>query len=55
MIAVAAIFGLLAVFVAQSWLNRQAEARLKSIDAQKKAPVATNTLVVASRPLRFGV
>jgi pilus assembly protein CpaB len=55
MIAVAAIFGLLAVFVAQSWLNRQAEARLKSIDAQKKAPVAANTLVVASRPLRFGV
>jgi Flp pilus assembly protein CpaB len=29
MIAVAAIFGLLAVFVAQSWLNRQAEARLR--------------------------
>src|ERR1700681_397799 len=55
MIAVAAIFGLLAVFVAQSWLNRQAEARLKSIEAQRKAPVATNTLVVASRPLRFGV
>jgi pilus assembly protein CpaB len=55
MIAVAAVFGLLAVFVAQSWLNRQAEARLKSLEAQqKRAPVATQTLVVANRPLRFG-
>jgi pilus assembly protein CpaB len=55
MIAVAAVFGLLAVFVAQAWLNRQAEARLKSIDALKKTTVATRSLVVASRPLRFGV
>jgi pilus assembly protein CpaB len=54
MIAVAAVFGLLAVFVAQSWLNSQAEARLKSIDAQRKSPVATRSLVVASKPLRFG-
>jgi pilus assembly protein CpaB len=55
MIAVAAVFGLLAVFVAQAWLNHQAEARMKSIDAQKKTAVATRSLVVASRPLRFGV
>ncbi len=55
MIAVAAVFGLLAVFVAQSWLNRQAEARLKSFEAQQKRPTATQTLVVANRPLRFGV
>jgi pilus assembly protein CpaB len=54
MIAVAAVFGLLAVFVAQSWLNSQAEARLKSMEAQKVKPTATQTLVVASRPLRFG-
>ncbi|HVG52611.1 MAG TPA: Flp pilus assembly protein CpaB [Xanthobacteraceae bacterium] len=55
MIAVAAVFGLMAVFVAQSWLNRQAEARLKSLEAQaQRKPVATQTLVVASRPLRFG-
>lgn len=54
MIAVAGVFGLLAVFVAQSWLNRQAEARLKSIEAQKTAPAAVHALVVASRPLRFG-
>jgi hypothetical protein len=54
MIAVAAVFGLLAVFVSQAWLNRQAEARLKSLEAQKTEPIATRTLVVASRPLRFG-
>jgi pilus assembly protein CpaB len=54
MIAVAAVFGLLAVYVAQSWLNSQAEARLRSLQAQKNQPVATMTLVVASRQLRFG-
>jgi pilus assembly protein CpaB len=54
MIAVAAVFGLLAVFVAQSWLNSQAEARLKSLEAQKVKPTATQSLVVAGRALRFG-
>jgi pilus assembly protein CpaB len=54
MIAVAAVFGLLAVYVAQSWLNSQAEARLRSLQAQKAQPTATMTLVVASRQLRFG-
>jgi pilus assembly protein CpaB len=54
MIAVAAVFGLLAVFVAQSWLNSQAEARLKSLEAMKAKPAAAQTLVVASRQLRFG-
>jgi pilus assembly protein CpaB len=54
MIAVAAVFGLLAVFVAQSWLNSAAEARLRSIDSNKPSPIAANTVVVAARPLRFG-
>jgi len=54
MIAVAAVFGLLAVFVARSWLDRQAEARLRSIEARNTGPAATRMLVVASRPLRFG-
>jgi pilus assembly protein CpaB len=54
MIAVAAVFGLLAVFVSQAWLNRQAEARLRSLEAQKPVAIATRMLVVASRPLRFG-
>jgi pilus assembly protein CpaB len=54
MIAVAAVFGLLAVYAAQSWLNAQSEARLRSMEAQKTKPTATVTLVVASRQLRFG-
>jgi pilus assembly protein CpaB len=53
MIGFAIVFGLLAVFVAQSWLNNQAEMRAKSMEAQKK-PVETQTIVVAAKPLRFG-
>ena len=54
MIAFAVVFGLLAVFVAQSWLNNQAEMRMKSLEANKK-PTVTKTIVVAAKPLRFGV
>ncbi len=53
MIAFAVVFGLLAVFVAQSWLNSQAEQRMRSLEANKK-PVSTRTIVVAAKPLRFG-
>jgi pilus assembly protein CpaB len=53
MIGVAVVFGLLAVFVAQAWLNSQAEMRARSLEAQKK-PLATQTIVVAAKPLRFG-
>lgn len=53
MLASATLFGLLAVFVAQAWLNHQAELRLKSIES-RPAPVATRTVVVAGAPLRFG-
>lgn len=53
MIAVAAVFGVLSVFMAQSWLNRQADARMKSLQAQTKT-VSTRTVVVAKSPLRFG-
>jgi pilus assembly protein CpaB len=54
MIAFAVVFGLLAVFIAQSWLNSQAEMRMKNLEAQKK-PAATHTIVVASQPLHYGV
>ena len=54
MIAFAVMFGLLAVFVAQSWLNSAAEQRMKSLEANNKKPVNTSTIVVASKPLRFG-
>ncbi len=53
MIGFAVLFGLLAVFIAQSWLNNQADARMKSLEAQNK-PLTTRTIVVASKPLRFG-
>jgi len=54
MIGFAVLFGLLAVFLAQTWLNNQADARLKSIEAQRKAAPAARTIVVASHALRFG-
>lgn len=54
MIAFAVLFGLIAVFLAQTWLNNQAEARLRSLEAQRKAAPAAHTIVVASKPLRFG-
>ena len=54
MIAVAAVFGLLAVFVAQSWLNSQAEAQRRNVPTQQGPQVAARTLVVAAKTLRFG-
>src|SRR5690606_32210871 len=53
MVAVAAVFGVLSVFMAQTWLNRQADARMKSMQAQPKT-ITTRTVVVAKSPLRFG-
>lgn len=53
MIAVAAVFGVLSVFMAQSWLNRQADANRRSL-ADNSKPVSTRTVVVAKSPLRFG-
>jgi pilus assembly protein CpaB len=53
MVAFAVVFGLLAVFVAQSWLDSAAESRMRSLKAQNK-PIATRTIVVAAKPLRFG-
>jgi pilus assembly protein CpaB len=53
MIGFAVVFGLLAVFIAQAWFNSQAEMRAKNLEAQRK-PMVTQTIVVASKPLRFG-
>jgi len=53
MIGFAVAFGLLAVFIAQVWLNNQADMRAKSMQANSK-PMATQTIVVAKKPLRFG-
>ncbi len=53
MIGFAVVFGLLAVFIAQVWLNDQATMRAKNMQAGAK-PVAVQTIVVAKQPLRFG-
>jgi pilus assembly protein CpaB len=53
MIGFAVLFGLLAAFLAQSWLNSQADERLKSLEARKR-PLPTQTIVVANKPLRYG-
>ena len=54
MIGFAVLFGLLAVFLAQAWLNNQAEMRMRSLEANKKPEAPARTIVVASKPLRFG-
>jgi pilus assembly protein CpaB len=53
MVGIAVVFGLLAVFVAQGWLNYQAELSRKTV-APAAPKVATRTIVVANGPLRFG-
>jgi pilus assembly protein CpaB len=53
MIGFAVVFGLLAVFIAQIWLNNQASMQAKNLKTNNK-PMATQTVVVAKQPLRFG-
>lgn len=53
MIGFAVVFGLLAVFIAQSWLNSQAA--LQARNKNESGPATpTQTIVVASQPLRYG-
>lgn len=52
MIGFAVVFGLLAVFIAQVWLNNQAS--MQARNAPKQTQVASQTVVVAKQPLRFG-
>ncbi|HZR60263.1 MAG TPA: Flp pilus assembly protein CpaB [Xanthobacteraceae bacterium] len=54
MIAFAVVFGLLAVFLANAWLNNRADEARRSLEAQRKAAPPAHTIVVARRPLRFG-
>jgi len=54
MVGIAVVFGLLAVFVAQGWLNYQAELSRKAVVPAAVPKVATRTIVVANGPLRFG-
>jgi len=52
MIGFAVVFGLLAVFIAQVWLNNQASKQAKHFD--NTPAVAMKTIVVAKQALRFG-
>jgi pilus assembly protein CpaB len=54
MIAFAVVFGLLAVFLANAWLNNRANEAMRSLEAQRKSAPPAHTIVVASKPLRFG-
>ena len=53
MIVVAVVFGIVAVFLAQTWLNSQAEMRARDMQANNK-PVVAQTIVVAAKSLRYG-
>ena len=53
MVGIAVVFGLLAVFVAQGWLNYQAELSRRTVAPAPKA-AATRTIVIAGGPMRFG-
>lgn len=53
MIGFAVVFGLLAVFIAEVWLNNQASIQKKNMEANNN-PISTQTVVVAKQPLRFG-
>ncbi|MGH6672986.1 MAG: Flp pilus assembly protein CpaB [Xanthobacteraceae bacterium] len=54
MIGFAVVFGLLAVFLANAWLNNRAAEEMRNLAAQRKAAPPAHTIVVASRPLKFG-
>ncbi len=54
MIGFAVVFGLLAVFLANAWLNNRAAEQMRRLEAQRKAAPPAHTIVVAARPLKFG-
>jgi len=54
MIALAGIFGVLAVVAGQKWLDRQAGQRLRDMQVVAR-PAPVRTVVVAALPLRWGV
>jgi pilus assembly protein CpaB len=54
MISFAVVFGLLAVFLANAWLNNRAAQQMRDLAAQQKAAPPARTIVVAAKPLKFG-
>jgi pilus assembly protein CpaB len=54
MIGFAVVFGLLAVFLANAWLNNRAAEQMRNLAAQQKSAPPAHTIIVAARPLKFG-
>lgn len=54
MIGFAVVFGLLAVFLANAWLNNRAAEQMRDLEAKRKEAPPAHTIVVAARPLKFG-
>jgi pilus assembly protein CpaB len=54
MIGLAVVFGLIAVFLSNTWLNNRAAEQMRNLEAQQNATTPAFTVVVATRPLRFG-
>jgi len=54
MVGFAVVFGLLAVFLANAWLNNRAAQTMRDLAAQQKSAPPAHTLVVAAKPLKFG-
>ena len=49
------MFGLVAVYLSQSWLSNQVEKRVRNFEANNQStPIPVSTIVAASKPLRFG-
>ncbi|MET0605625.1 MAG: Flp pilus assembly protein CpaB [Beijerinckiaceae bacterium] len=55
MLAIAAVFGVLSIFGGRAWLDRQANLRMRSMEANRPTPAAMQSIVVAASPLRYGV
>ncbi len=54
MVLIAVFVGAAAIFLAQRWLGNEAARRLSEMQVAPAKSVATQTIVVAAAPLRFG-
>lgn len=55
MLLLALVFGAAAVFLSQSWLERQAQRQMRTLEAQApREEIATSTIVVAAKAMNFG-
>ncbi|TIV21824.1 MAG: Flp pilus assembly protein CpaB, partial [Mesorhizobium sp.] len=59
MIGIAAVFGAISIFAADSWVKSQAKAqseiKVVTVEAPQQPKVEFKTIVVAQAPLRYGM